>query len=820
MGFVVALLVSLAITIVGELLRPKQKPENAKASGLDDFSIPTATEGRQIPLWVGKVKIDGSNVTAYGDLQAVPLTKKVKTGLWSSERQTYAHKYFMGMQMALGWGDDSTEIHEVRFGDAMPAHTRTDEGNGCIRFDFDDEEFFGGNEKEGGISGTMRFYTGTQSQGANAYLAYLVGETVPAYKGLVHAVLEGMYIGTSVYIKTISYIVSRYPNTLGVAGGKHRIGDDANPACFIYEVITNPVYALGLQPTDVDQVAFRAAAETLHAEGYGMSIVYNGGSSAQDIISDVLRHVDGVVFSDVSTGLLTIRLARGGYDKESLPVLTESDFLAGIDFTRPSWSETKNVIRGTYVNRSADYTVEPVAQQDLGNLVQRNGEIALEEIDFTGFSSYAPCALAVARALKTLSYPLSKISGPLNGSWRKLRPADVFRLRWSNLGIDDVVFRVVRIRYGGLESNQIEIEAVEDIFSVEEVGYVTPPPPGWTNPLQPPAPPIRQDIAGLPFPLAPTEGEVIGTFATRSGGLDEGYGISSDRGEGYEPRGFAAAWTPSALTETAWPVTAAAEEAVGPQLGLVSMLAQVDNDILETSMRSGAGIARVVSAAGEEYVAYGKVDTHLRRVWRGILDTVPLDHPAGAVVWFVSSGRGQEGSEPYGGAVAVDVKLLPFNARGSLALVDAPEMTLVTDQRGSRPFPPGNVKVNGVHPLSAATVSGEFVLTWSHRSRLADVIVRQDDPDVTPEEGTQYRVRAYRTDTNALLAEGTGNTGTAICGFAYTGDVRIEMESIREGLTSRSHQSFVIAYDGSGVVASSIAVDVVETVVDGGEVEP
>ena len=64
MGFFVALLVSLALTVVGELLRPKQKPDNAKASGLDDFSIPTAEEGRQIPLWVGKVKIDGSNYSS------------------------------------------------------------------------------------------------------------------------------------------------------------------------------------------------------------------------------------------------------------------------------------------------------------------------------------------------------------------------------------------------------------------------------------------------------------------------------------------------------------------------------------------------------------------------------------------------------------------------------------------------------------------------------------------------------------------------------------------------------------------------------------
>ncbi len=84
MGFWIALATSLVVTVVGELLRPKQNPMNAKPSSLDDFDVPTAEEGRTIPVICGKVKIDGPNVTWYGDLGVVPLKKKVKTGLFSS----------------------------------------------------------------------------------------------------------------------------------------------------------------------------------------------------------------------------------------------------------------------------------------------------------------------------------------------------------------------------------------------------------------------------------------------------------------------------------------------------------------------------------------------------------------------------------------------------------------------------------------------------------------------------------------------------------------------------------------------------------------
>jgi len=816
MGFFVALLVSLAITIVGELLRPKQKPQNAKASGLDDFSLPTAEEGRAIQVFCGKVKIDGANVTAYGDLETVALTRKVKTGLFSSETQTYGFKYFLGMQMVCGWGGDSVDVHEVRFGDKMPMHTRTEEGNGVVRFDFNDVDFFGGDEKEGGITGTLRFYRGTEDQPASSYLASMVNDTVPAYRGLAHAILEKMYLGTSAYIKPMSFVVSRYPNQLGVPGGMHKIGDDANPICFLYEIIVQQVWSVGLQASNIDDGQFKAVAETIYNEGYGMSLLYNGGSSAKDMISDILRHIDGVMFSDPETGLISIRLARADYEIGALPVYGPTDFIDGVKFSRPSWNETKNRIKATYVDRSADYTVTPISQTDLANVNQRNGEVVQDEVDFTGFSEYAPAALATARALKTLSYPLSKVGGSLSRRAWKTKPADVFVLNWPNLGVLNVVFRVVSVRYGGLNSNTVDIEAVEDVFAIEDIGYVAPPPSGWVDPLGPVQPVLRQDAAAVPFPLIPVEGATIATYATRSGGLDEGYKVTSDRGTGYAYRTTSGTFTPSALLVDAWPATAVAVETVGPAIEDVRMAAQIDGDVPADSMATSAALARVVSTAGEEWVAYRDADDHLRTVWRGVLDTPPIDHPAGAVVWFASSGYGIENDAPYDSDTSVDIKLLPYNARGSLAPEDATEMTVAASLRGSRPFPPGKIRVDGTHPLSMGTIAGPFVLSWAHRNRKYAKLVDQNANSVTPEEGTSYNIRAYRTDTDALLVSANGFAESASIALAYTGEVRIEIESKVGNLVSHKPQSFLMAYDAAGTVTSVITIDEADYILDGG----
>ena len=47
-----------------------------KAATLEDFDIPTAQEGRAIPVVFGTVTVRGPNVVWYGDLYAKPIKKK------------------------------------------------------------------------------------------------------------------------------------------------------------------------------------------------------------------------------------------------------------------------------------------------------------------------------------------------------------------------------------------------------------------------------------------------------------------------------------------------------------------------------------------------------------------------------------------------------------------------------------------------------------------------------------------------------------------------------------------------------------------------
>ena len=72
------IVVQIGIMIVSALLSyalaPKPKPP--KPASITDFDIPTAEEGREIPVVFGTVWITGPNVLWYGDLRSEPIKKK------------------------------------------------------------------------------------------------------------------------------------------------------------------------------------------------------------------------------------------------------------------------------------------------------------------------------------------------------------------------------------------------------------------------------------------------------------------------------------------------------------------------------------------------------------------------------------------------------------------------------------------------------------------------------------------------------------------------------------------------------------------------
>jgi hypothetical protein len=195
-------------------------------------------------------------------------------------------------------------------------------------------------------------------------------------------------------------------------------------------------------------------------------------------------------------------------------------------------------------------------------------------------------------------------------------------------------------------------------------------------------------------------------------------------------------------------------------------------------------------------------------IGRGTCDTVPAAHPANATIFFFDDSLGSDDRQ-YVATESVGVKPLPrTNSGGPVPIEASPAEGLTFNWRFHRPYPPGNVLVNG-QPFTEGVVleSGTemLTLTWAHRDRLLqqDQLVAHEEPSIGPEAGTSYRVRVY-DDANVLKRTENITSGTtwtyaradALIDLGATSTVartgRIELESRRDDFASWQRYSIAL----------------------------
>lgn len=112
-GYFIAWVVVLIIAVTIMSNQPKVEPPTP--SSLEDFSFPTAEEGRAITVIFGSRIVTGANVVWYGDLRSEKIIKRVRSG-FSKKKQTMGYKYYMGIHFVLCTGEIDRVSH-IRVGE-------------------------------------------------------------------------------------------------------------------------------------------------------------------------------------------------------------------------------------------------------------------------------------------------------------------------------------------------------------------------------------------------------------------------------------------------------------------------------------------------------------------------------------------------------------------------------------------------------------------------------------------------------------------------------------------------------------------------------
>ena len=124
----------------------------------------------------------------------------------SSKKVTVGYKYYMGLHFGLCHGPVDS-VKQVLVGDRL-AWSGDQTATGSISIMAD--KLFGGDEKEGGIVGTLDVMMGGPAQGQNSYLASKISAAIPAFRGILSAVWQGGQVtANNPYVKPWAFKVRR-----------------------------------------------------------------------------------------------------------------------------------------------------------------------------------------------------------------------------------------------------------------------------------------------------------------------------------------------------------------------------------------------------------------------------------------------------------------------------------------------------------------------------------------------------------------------------------------------------------------------------------
>ncbi len=578
----------------------------------------------------------------------------------------------------------------------------------------------------------------------------------------------------------MAFVVRRCPDGLGLGPSIANINGDANPALAIYDALTNVDWGMGIPPARIDPVSFTAAATTLATEGLGVSMQFDTQETANNLIGEILRHADGLLYTDPATGLWTLKLARADYTASTLPILTVDNVELVRGYSRGSWQETTNSIAVIFLSRLNNFNQRVVRAYDPANISVTN-EVRPQTIAFLGISNEAAAGLIATRMLKTLTYPLAKITLEVNRVAWNFRPGGVFKLTWVPLGIANQIFRITRIAYGELIDGKITIDAVEDIFGIEDTAFVAPPVSGWANPLGAPLAPVAEELVEAPYHMIAAAGIPAGIYAlalcARGDGTSKSFEVWLNEGAGDFLSNEIFGFTPIGLLAAIYPAATPATDPTGFSL---TVAGEVDLTFL-TSASSAADLPNGANLLliDQEIMSWQTVTPNadgtftISGIMRGVMDTVPMDHASGATVWFFTDGAGLAKTIPYAADTTVEAKLLPKNNFGTFPITSASYITLATNSRFARPYPPGDLCMQSLsYGARYSKVYGGLTVTWKSRNRLtqtaAGTLIKQDAADITAEAGTTYTAKVLLNGTLVRTV-----TGISAETWTYTGEMRV-----------------------------------------------
>lgn len=605
--------------------------------------------------------------------------------------------------------------------------------------------------------------------------------------GLGNTVITQVTTNPSLVITAITVNGTTTTTAIGVVRA-------ANPAAIIAECLTNTQWGLGIPSAQLDLDSFNAAGATLLTEEFGMCLTWSDQTRMEDFINQILRVINASRFEDPATGKIGIRLIRDDYDIEDLPVFDETNVVDVASLLRPDPSDIINQVTVGFIDRATG-AIRSITAHNGASITQLAG-VNPTTIDMPGIPTMDIAKRVAVRELATYSRGMAGLKLIVNRSGKNLKAGDVLVLNWAPRQVSGMVLRISEIDYGLLTDNRISISAVEDFFSFPATTYVGDTGSGWVDPNKSPKKITQAFAFEVPYYIFQTEVisdldsstvfpdgyAFLGSVAARPQSISTSYSMFEDSSGTYAEK-----------TNTTFTPNGRLTAEIDDRTEFINV---VWYDLDNLKINSYAFL-------DDEIVAVIGINGTLVTVLRGVMDTVPVKHVPGTVLWMAGGNRAVEKIIFLAGQ-SLNVRLQNRTTSGAFPVASCATLPITFVGRAERPYPPGNIQIDGVY--RPATPISLGVVTWAHRNRLTQTagLVSQTDGSITPEVGTTYTIvvkeRALSTDPWVVTETVAGIAGTTYTPtLAAMQFMRVEISSVRDGLSSYQAQIVEVTREGFGV---------------------
>lgn len=738
--FIVSLVVSYAL---------QPKPQRPKAAAFEEFDFPTVEDGTPQIVVFGDVWLTDWTVLGVGNYRTSNIVAKQK-GLFGSKKTTTGYRYHMSLHMGLCRGMD--DLIEIKVGDRT-AWTGTLASSGG-RLSIKKPDLFGGDKGEGGINGSLIASYGRPDQPVLTELSAIFG-VVPAYRGVVTFFYDGLVCSNSPYPKPWSFRVRRvtsdwdgavwYADKAVIWLENNKI-KAMNPAHILYEVQTNTLWGRGFSAGQLDLDSFKAAADQLYNEKFGVCLAWRRQDSLNNFIQQILDQIGAALYVDRTTGLWRLTLIRDNYQLDLLPQYSYQNGLLRIE-------EDNNAALDLVTNQVVVTFKDPNKNQDetirAENIaaIQKHGLIS-ENKSYAGIPTANLAGRIAARDMKIAQSNLKKFKLIFDRRAYTMQPASVFKLALPERGIASIVVRAIRVEHNDATNGEITVTVVQDVFGLPSSNFIQSQPSLWQPPDLTAKPVSQQLLYEVPFAELLREFSIqelqqiqnqsyVGVVAQQPTAMHLDFDI------------FAKASTDAAYIDVG-----------NGEFGFVS---EIDSDIPQTAEPITCNLNRSIDDAvqvgdraflGNEIVRIEGInrETNSLVLARGCIDTVPLAHNAQTMLW-VYSNIASVAESTFASTQTVDMKLVTHVSQDVLNQDLATVASLALNNRKERPYPPADVKINKAY--FPQEITGDVNVSWSHRNRMQTGIIPAFTTTTnTPEENTKYNLRIYDAN-NVKLFERT-----------------------------------------------------------------